>query len=344
MMRSSQGFTLAELLVAVALMSIVASAVAVLVTNTHQLASAQSRIMDAQQRARVIADTLGRDLRLAGAGLDRGPMFGPVNRAFSPIWPRRVGRLRADTVETARPDVITLVHVPDTATQTTLAESDSAASGRVVLAPCLGDAMPCPVVRGTTLALFDPPGRMDLLGVLAPPAGSTQVRSLGASAGAFEAGALVAEVVVRSYYFDAAQGQLRLYDGDASDQPVVDAVASLTLEYFGTADPPQWPRPAPGDAGCAYDAFGSWRGGVTLVADDHGLARLPLTLFRDGPWCGAGGTAFDVDLLRVRRIRVVVILRGTDVNDAGPAYRVAFDITPRNLSLNGGTEEEMAPW
>jgi prepilin-type N-terminal cleavage/methylation domain-containing protein len=335
MSSSSRGFTFAELLVAVALSSIIVSALAVLVVSTDRLARGQSADVDAQQRARVIAEALGRDLRLAGAGVDRGPMSGPLSRSFSPVFPRRVGRTQADAVDTARSDAITLVHVPDTTLQTVLATSEAPASGQIVLAPCAGGAIACPVTKGATLALFDPPGRVDLLGVVAAGVGSTQVRVLGTSAGVFDAGATIAEAVIRSYYFDAAQGQLRLYDGDASDQPVVDGVAALTFEYFGVTDPPQWPQPPLGQQNCLYDVSGAWQGGVTLTASDEGLAALPLSMFRDGPWCGAGGTAFDADLLRVRRIRVVAQLRASAAGDPRPDYRVTFDVTPRNLAISG---------
>jgi hypothetical protein len=332
---ASRGFTFVDLLVAVALGSIVVPAVAVLVFNTDRLAHSQSGDVDAQQRARVLAEALGRDLRLAGAGVDRGPVAGPLSRSFSPVFPRRVGRTRADAVDVARTDAITLVHVPETNLQTSLATADTPSSGHIALSPCAGGAIPCPVTRGATLALFDPPGRVDLLGVLATGAGSTQVRVLGTSAGLFDAGATVAEVVIRSYYFDAAQNQLRLYDGDTSDQPVVDGVAALTFEYFGTAEPPRWPQPPLGQENCLYDSAGVWRGGVTLAASDASLAALPLAMFRDGPWCGAGGAAFDADLLRVRRIRVMARLRVPDARDPRPDYRVSFDIAPRNLALSG---------
>jgi prepilin-type N-terminal cleavage/methylation domain-containing protein len=334
MTHSSRGFTFVELLVTVALGAIIVSAVAVLVLNTDRLARTQSADVDAQQRARVLAQTLSRELRLTGAGVDRGPMSGPLSRSFSPVLPRRVGRIRADAVDVARADAITLIHVPDTTLQTALATSDSPVSGWIELAPCAGGAMACPVTRGATLAVFEPQGRVDLAGVVSTGGGSTQVRVLGASAGLFDAGTTVAEVVVRSFYFDPAQLQLRLYDGDGSDQPVVDGVTSLSFEYFGSAEPPRWPKPPLGQANCLYDQTGAWRGGATLAAADASLARLPLSMFQDGPWCGAGGVSFDADLLRVRRIRVVASLRASDARDPRPDYRVTFDIAPRNLGIS----------
>ena len=345
MIRSSRGFTFVELLVTLALGSIVVSAVAVLMMNTERLARTQSADVDAQQRARVLAQALSRDLRLTGAGVDRGPMTGPLSRSFSPVLPRRVGRIRPDAVDVARSDAITLIHVPDTMVQTVLATTDSPASGWIELSRCAGAALACPVTKGATLAVFEPPGRLDLVGVLATGGSPTQVRLLGSSAGSFDAGATVAEVVIRGYYFDAAQGQLRLYDGDGSDQPGVDGVAGLSFEYFGTSDPPRWPQPPLGQANCLYDQTGAWLAGATLAASDAALARLPLAIFQDGPWCGAGGTAFDADLLRIRRIRVVAMLRASGAGDPRPDFRVTFDITPKNLGMSGvpGAPAEAEP-
>lgn len=340
MTRGSAGFTLAEMLVAMALTLAVVSAVAALAAQTDRLARAQPRVMDAQQRARVVAEALGRDLRLAGAGIDRGPMAmtgitGPLHHAFTAVWPRRVGRLRADSPETARADVITLVYVPDTLVQTTLAADHPASAGQVALSPCATGAA-CRLARGATLALFDGQGRVDVLGVLGGADGWPDVRTLGASAGGFAPGDTVAEVVIRSYYFDSASSQVRVYDADGTDQPLVDEVTGLTFEYFGDPLPPRRPRPGPGAANCLYAESGDLRPAATLAVTDEGLAALPLAMFADGPWCGAGGTVFDADLLRVRRVRVVARLRASGPRDPLPDYRVVLDVSPPNLGLPGG--------
>ena len=78
-------------------------------------------------------------------------------------------------------------------------------------------------------------------------------------------------------------------------------------------------------ANCLYSAEGDWRGGVTWSASEHGLARLPVERFADGPWCGQGATAFDADLWRIRRIRVRVA-----VSD----YHAVFDVAPPNLATS----------
>ena len=341
MTRESPGFTLAELLVAMALTLTVVSALAALAAQTDRLARAQPRVMDAQQRARVVAEALGRELRLTGAGIDRGPqvgitgMVGPLHHAFTTVWPRRVGRLRADSVATARADVITLLHVPDTIVQTSLAGDYAASAGQVALSPCATGAA-CRLPRGATLAVFDSQGRVDVLGVLGGADGWPDVRALAVSRGGFTSGATAAEVVIRSYYFDSASSQVRVYDADGTDQPLVDEVAGLTFEYFGDPRPPRWPRPEPGVANCLYVESGDLRPAATLAATDSGLAVLPLEMFVDGPWCGAGDTAFDADLLRVRRVRAVARLRASGPRDKLPDYRIVIDVSPPNLGLPGG--------
>jgi len=314
--RSTYGFTLVELLVAMALTLLITSAIVALAIGAERLARTQTRMIDAQQRARVVAEMIGRDLRLAGAGVDRGPMVGALTQAVPAIWPRRLGRQRADPATSARPDVIAIFYVPDSIVQTSLGDAYVPALGRVVLGPCATGAA-CRMARGTSLLVWDPSGRAELLGVLGGTDGLFDVRSLGVTAGAQPMGATVAELVVRTYYFDAAASQLRLYDADGSDQPVVDEVAGLSVEYFGDPNPP-------------------WPGGPTLVADDGGLVRLPMTMFMDGPWSGAGGTVFDLDLLRVRRVRVSAQLRVSAGRDPLPDYRVVIEVSPPNLAFAGG--------
>jgi hypothetical protein len=70
----------------------------------------------------------------------------------------------------------------------------------------------------------------------------------------------------------------------------------------------------------------------------------------DGPWCGSGGNQFDADLLRVRRIRVILRLQASDpaVRGTNPSMfrepgtarssgamaadvNVVVDVAPRNF-------------
>ena len=105
-------------------------------------------------------------------------------------------------------------------------------------------------------------------------------------------------------------------------------------------------------ANCLYDEMGNYLNPGQLNADHGGLAALTERILTDGPWCGTGSNAFDVDLLRVRKLRISLRMqvgdpqfRGTDPaffwnpgkSEGGakliPDYSVAFDVTPRNLNL-----------
>jgi hypothetical protein len=47
---------------------------------------------------------------------------------------------------------------------------------------------------------------------------------------------------------------------------------------------------------------------AALPIEQAGLARLPLGVFTDGPWCpdGASPNRYDADLLRIRLVRVTL--------------------------------------
>ena len=168
----------------------------------------------------------------------------------------------------------------------------------------------------------------------------------------YGAGSFVAEVDARTYYFDAAARQLRRYDTDSTDVPAIDDVTDVRLTYYGSPIPPAAPRPSPGEVNCLYDDLGDLRPGLmVLPGGPDGQASLPLSLFTDGPWCGGGGTAFDADLLRIRRVSITVRVQATSVSYRGTGLRFAaggtsqsalrsvpdlvlsFDVSPRNLDV-----------
>jgi hypothetical protein len=114
-----------------------------------------------------------------------------------------------------------------------------------------------------------------------------------------------------------------------------------------------WPRPPDGQANCLYAADGTYQSALLPVLGAPGrLIELTPDVLTDGPWCGAGDTQFDADLLRVRRVRVSVRLqagdtavRGTDPlrfanpgsarrsSQTVPDITVQIDVTSRNLRL-----------
>ena len=87
----SGGFSLVELLIAMAMMVTFSSAVMALILAGQSMARMQPEAADVQQRGRIALQTLGAELAVAGAGLDRGPLGGPLAQYFSPVLPSADG-------------------------------------------------------------------------------------------------------------------------------------------------------------------------------------------------------------------------------------------------------------
>ena len=324
-MRSDAGFTLLESLVAMALTLLVAGAALTLVAPNQAAFQAQPEAVDVQERLRGATAILARELSMAGAGLDSGEDPGGLIERFAPVVPRRLGR-RGDAAGVARSDALTITYVPSARAQAITAVAVPDAAGvRVEDEPgCPSGRAVCGLAAGMTVAVFDRMARHDFFTITDIEADVAQLRAHASStANVFSPGAFVAQVESHSYYLDAARRQLRTYDGDATDVPVADNVVDLAFEYFGDPLPPRSPVPPEGAENCLYDAAGQLRPAAVLSADRTGLAPLPLSMLNDGPWCGAGETRFDADLLRVRAVRVSVRVQATlaAFRAAGPEFR-----------------------
>lgn len=341
-----------ELLLAMALSLLVCLGMAALAHPAGHLSAAQPEAVDMQQRVRTAAAALTRDLHAAGAGLDSGPASGPLVGYLPPVIPRRIGASGGHAAGVARSDVLTLLWVPETQSQTTLAAPTSGGTAEPMSLPgCPVGRTACGFSSGMTSIVFDTSGAFDLFNITSVVGSLVSLRRLNPSSShMYAAGARMSEVVTRTYYLDSSSRQLRQYDGDASDIPAIDDVTTMRVEYFGMTTPPRLPRPASGIGNCLYDAAGNALPGLrVLPASVDGYAALPLEMFTDGPWCGSGATAFDADLLRVRRVRLTIGVRassallratGHDFSMGGlarsawrrlPDIVVSFDVAPRNL-------------
>ncbi len=271
---------------------LVVAAVVTLVVQTTRLAQTQSDRFELQQRARVALDLMTRDLRMAGAGVDRGPAIGALPQQIPAVWARRIGR-GGDAPTVARSNVFTMVAVPDTLAQTTSADALAPSSSSVTVlaaAHCTAARPACGFVTGTTLGVFDRTGVLSLWSAERVSGQLLTVRPLAVPGAPVPAGAVVAELLIRGYVHDPASRQLRYFDGDAPHQPLIDGVDGMTVRYFDAE------------------------------------AELPVAVFSDGPWAGSGETVFDSDLLRVRRIRVELTL-----TVGRETFRAAADVSPRNM-------------
>jgi type II secretory pathway pseudopilin PulG len=212
-MRSHAGFSLVELLLAMAMMVSFGGAVMSLITAGQSMARMQPEAADVQQRARFALQTLGAELAMAGAGLDRGPLAGPLARYFAPVVPSADGGM-------------TVWYVSGRRAQTTLA---------AVLAPGATDAIlqeASAFSENSTAIVFDGHGCRDLVRVEAIAAPSILIRA-GSRGCEYSAGAAIGQGEVRTYRVDSVTKQLlRRDDATGLSVPVLDNVLAMTVAYL----------------------------------------------------------------------------------------------------------------
>ncbi len=368
-----RGFTLIELLVSMTVMLLVIGSVFTLLDPSQATSRTQPEAADVLQRLRISADSLEKDLLMAGAGTYSGAIAGTLANYFPPILPYRTGIL-PDPGLSYFEDRISIVYVPDTASQTTVWDSMPQTSSEIKVhaQPGCPDVKPpdnlCGFKEGMRVLIFDDTGAYDFFTI-------TQVQSTGTEGhlqhnttmnaskelskkyNELPDHAKIAQVATVVYWLDPATRQLMLYDGTDPFNaiPLVDNVAGLRFRYYGDPNPPLDPH-IPGTANCIVDAAGSPLLPV-LPSNGSSLVELPGTMLTDGPVCGSGATAFDADLFRVRKVSVQVRtqaaapeMRGVNPTGGGQVlfqnpgtsnspYRrvpdavVEFDVTPRNLNL-----------
>jgi prepilin-type N-terminal cleavage/methylation domain-containing protein len=355
---SDHGFTLLEVLVAMTLTSLVVVTALWMASTDVVIARAAPEAADVQERARVAMALLETDVAAAGVGIEHGPLTGSAARLLPAIVPRRMGLSGAEAASVARADAMTLI-VPAEVSGT--AETTAPVNGTTPMVT-VAAGPPCPIGKpfcgipaGAVVLIADGTGRHALYAVTDVSGASANLRTLQTSAPAFDAGAVVVPVELRTYYFDRTNRQLRRYDGYASDTPVVDDVVDVRFEYLGEPSPPLRPRPPPGQSNCLYDHDGHVVAPLVSLSPQGGsLAPLPLDMFTDGPWCGEGDRQFDVDLMRVRSVRLRVRVQAAldrfrsaappnvDFRVAGtaraagglvPDLELMAEIAPRNLNL-----------
>jgi hypothetical protein len=337
-------------------MLVISGAIFGFINPNTNIAQAQPEAMDMQQRARIGSDLLFRDLFMAGAGTYAGPQTGALTNFFAPIIPRKTGKNNADAYTVVRDDAVTISYIPNTYHQTTIRDPMPHPSAELKVEDmpnCPKGEELCGFKEGMTVLIFDEEGHWDFftLTQVQDAAGHLQHRQQMLSY-AYQPGAIITQADSHMYYYDAVNRQLRHYDGYETDVPVVDNVVGVLFEYFGDPNPPLRPKPPAGVANCLYDAAGNLLGGLSVLTPQGGsLAALPLSMLNDGPWCGDGNNQFDVDLLRIKKVRVTLrvqaslaSLRGTgsEYVVAGtsqsayrnlPDYTVRFEVSPRNMNL-----------
>src|SRR5438105_11434702 len=152
-MRREHGFSLLEVLIAMSLMLVVTASIFSLMNPSQGTFAAQPEVSDMQQRLRVGADTLYKDLVMAGNGAYQGALNGSLLFFFAPVMPFRQGTVNDDPPGTFKTDTITLMYVPPTFAQTSLStQGPSLNSSEVGVNPEPG----CPLNKADQLCGFHP--------------------------------------------------------------------------------------------------------------------------------------------------------------------------------------------
>jgi type II secretory pathway pseudopilin PulG len=311
------GYTLIELLVAGTLVILLTALTCRVLLDARASIDVSVEGADLHQRARVAVDAIASRLRGAGAGADRGVAVGRLARWAPPIVPGRHG----DPASLS--NAVTLIEVLGRVAPATLSHDVSASSGTLDFDYVPGCAPPCGFFERMTVIVFDERGDFDLFVLTTLDGTAATVRRMAVGTGGFyRRGTVALPAELRTFYFNAPTLEIRTFDGDRSDLPVVNGVVELTFDYLGDPQPPSEPRPPAGEENCLYDSSGARRPELQpLPRADGSLARLSPTLLQDGPWCGAGPQPFDADLLRIRAVRLAVRLQATSAAHRGVGGR-----------------------
>jgi prepilin-type N-terminal cleavage/methylation domain-containing protein len=349
-----KGFTLVELLVAMAITLIVTAATLSLIGPAHDVFQVQPETADLHQRIRVGIDALERDLLMAGAGMYAAGAVGPLHHALAPVMPYRAFGPASDAAAGThfRTDAISMLFVPTTASQTTLSMPMAAGALGVSIenpatCPVATTTQMCGLAAGDQVIVFDRTGVWDVFSVDHIDGGAITLKGQ-APTREYVTGSNVAEAMAVTYALkaDPASGAFQLVRADGSDpaQPLLDHVVKLEFRYFGQAAPPHIlddsemrPRVSYGPAPPPFDeSLPGWPAGESCtftIVDGHHETRLSTLgapgsiveiapgLLTDGPWCPDAGARnrFDADLLRIRRVRFTLRVQTAVASLRGPA-------------------------
>ncbi len=343
---SDAGFTVIEMMVSTAIMVIVLAGIFQALNPSQGAFSAQPEITDMQQRLRVGVDTLNRDLVMAGAGTYSGKAAGSLSNFFAPVLPYRTGDLNPDPPGTFRDDVITLLYVPTTASQTAISQSmpPTANELKVYDQPqCPKNDALCGFKEGMQVLIFDDSGSWNSFTITEVQNNAGHLQRHGPDlVKSYDINSNVTQIETNTYWWNRATNQMMHYDSGATDLPVVDNVVALRFEYFGDPQPPTLIKPTNEDPGpwttygpkpprltqsvgndypvgenCAFQVVSNQQVPRLPDLSPGSTALVPLTadMLTDGPWCpdAKSPQRFDADLFRIRRVRVTLRVQ-TGVN------------------------------
>ena len=263
--RRDAGFTLVEMLIAMAVMLLILGGVFQAFNPATGSFRTQPEVADLQQRLRVGNERLYNGLIVAGAGIYSGQALGTLGQFFAPVLPYLVGSLHNDPAAGVyfRTDAITVFHVPTTASQCTIRDKMPQPSSEVKVNAepgCPANDPLCGFEEGMRVIIFDATGSFDFFTITQVQSSSLHLQhrppiNPDDFSKAYDVGAVISQVNTDAYYWrqDPATNtfQLMHYDLFQNDVPLIDDVVNLRFEYMGDAAPPVLRAPV-------TDPIGPW--------------------------------------------------------------------------------------
>ena len=370
MLERERGFSLLEALISTALMLAVTAAAFTVMHPAHGAFAVEPEAADMQQRLRVAADLLVKDLTMAGAGAYQGPHPGSLVYFFPAVLPFRQGAAHDDPPGAFATDRITLIYVPSTPAQSTLTEpligatakfSTGAETGCPLDPGSGSEATRCGFARDQTVLVYDAAGSYNLFTVTAVSAGEATLaaKKPGGASSTFATGSQIVEAENHTYYLKS--------DDSTGSYQLMHTTAPATLTYrlwtmssrCGSSITEKGSRPSC----CARLAtrwsrqrpMGRSQSRLALRAASSARRRRPRLCcpalgdgsqrlvelteaeLTGGPFCPDDGNSnrWDADLLRIRRIGVTVRVQSAAAALRGPAGA---------LFAHAGTSQSSAKW
>ena len=264
MRRKDAGFTLVEMLIAMAVMLLILGGVFQAFNPATGSFRTQPEVADLQQRLRVGNERLYNGLIVAGAGIYSGQALGTLGQFFAPVLPYLVGSLHNDPAAGVyfRTDAITIFHVPTTASQCTIRDRMPQPSSEVKVNAepgCPANDPLCGFEEGMRVIIFDG-SSFDFFTITEVQSDALHLQhrppiNPADFSKAYDVGAVISQVNTDAYYWrqDPATNtfQLMHYDLFQNDVPLIDDVVNLRFEYMGDAAAPVLRAPV-------TDPIGPW--------------------------------------------------------------------------------------
>jgi len=230
------GFSLIELLIALAICAAVGAAVAAVVPPARAVFDQVPATLELHQRGRTAIEVVSQALRSAGRDVGAAASLGPLADLLPAV------ALSDPDDSGSRYATLTVIAPVTDAAQGRLDRDQTGPDASLTLADasCPNVKDVCGFVEGSTVAIADGQGRFDVFVVGSTNAPARRLTPATSFALSYPEGSVLVEVTADTYRLDEqADGSLTLVRVTAAGavQPVVDFVASLSFEPQGASKP-----------------------------------------------------------------------------------------------------------